>query len=482
VLTYLQHFLRLRQLDPQTEMAIVTPYRPSAQWWPLLHKHFDLRLLQYDRKWRNPDQSGNKFLFTCSDAVNPSLRVDKGPPPHDVCIWFSRIRKVVADPVTVANANGQVYSEPGVHTLKRKFQLGQLFTVRAVTRCVPLSTLVDSGAQVNIISSDIVRKLKLPVEDADVSVGWLNSDSTPVAHAVRNVEVSIHGHPFIVDYALVIPLARFDLITGIGWLEKAQATQQYYLNKHISLLDKLGRRVQIKPTAAIPTRKPVISVCQLYQAKRMLKSGATAFLCHMTAVDGVLKGLDLLKNIVSADCSNPAAALALLEEFSDIFKEKATLPDLNDFAVKFELKDGCSPVSSQPYKITPAEFAALKQFVQRLLDNGWVTPAEGEWSSPVMLLSKPDGTFRMVVDYRRVNSVLKTDSWPLPRSDVLTSHIAKHRIFSKFDLTEGYYQLRIADETAACTTFTTPFGAYQWRVLPMGIHNAPSAFSRGKIR
>ena len=272
----------------------------------------------------------------------------------------------------------------------------------------------------------------------DINVGWINADTTPVTTCVRDVTVSINGHPFLIEEALVMPLARFDVILGIGWLEARQATQKFFLDKHIKLTDFLGRPAVIRPVPHIPRATSVVALVDVHKAKKLLKHGATGYICTISTVDGKLSAVELLRNIVSADCTDVPAAMDLLNEFQDVFREKATLPPLNDHAVQLKLQHGKRPVSSPPFKVTPEELKALKDFVQRLLDNGWIIPASGEWSSPVMLLTKPDGSFRMVVDYRRVNAVLQTDSWPLPRADVLTAQLATKRVYSKFDLTEGY--------------------------------------------
>ena len=65
--------------------------------------------------------------------------------------------------------------------------------------------------------------------------------------------------------------------------------------------------------------------------------------------------------------------------------------------------------------MNPMKLQYLKEEIQYLLDNDFIEPSQSDWSSPCILM--PDGTFRMCTDYRKVNSVTKTDSFPVSRMD-----------------------------------------------------------------
>ena len=61
--------------------------------------------------------------------------------------------------------------------------------------------------------------------------------------------------------------------------------------------------------------------------------------------------------------------------------------------------------------MNPVKQQILREEVQYLLDNDFIEPSQSEWSSPCILVPKPDETFRMCTDYRKVNSVTKTDTF-----------------------------------------------------------------------
>ena len=84
----------------------------------------------------------------------------------------------------------------------------------------------------------------------------------------------------------------------------------------------------------------------------------------------------------------------------------------------------------------------------------------------------------MVLDYRALNTLTVKNKYPLPRIEDLLDRVSGHKWFSGLDLASGYWQIRINDADVPKTAFRTPMGSFAWKVLPMGITNAPSTFQR----
>ncbi|KAL2095474.1 hypothetical protein ACEWY4_010193 [Coilia grayii] len=98
-------------------------------------------------------------------------------------------------------------------------------------------------------------------------------------------------------------------------------------------------------------------------------------------------------------------------------------------------------VRLRPYRIPEAQRQAIRQEVQKMLDLGVLEESHSAWSSPIVLVGKPDGSIRFCNDYRKVNEIAELDTYPMPRADELVERLGPARFISTLDLTKGYWQV-----------------------------------------
>jgi hypothetical protein len=103
-------------------------------------------------------------------------------------------------------------------------------------------------------------------------------------------------------------------------------------------------------------------------------------------------------------------------------------------------------------------------------DQGIIRPSKSAWSSPVVLVNKPDGSIRICIDYRKLNMISLSDGYPVPRICEVFEQIGNAQYLSRFDLTKGYYQVPLSDDTKEKSAFVTPFGLYEFNVMPFGMN------------
>ena len=94
----------------------------------------------------------------------------------------------------------------------------------------------------------------------------------------------------------------------------------------------------------------------------------------------------------------------------------------------------------------------------------------------MLFVKKKDDTLRLYIDYRGLNQVTIMNTYPLPHIEELFDQLKWARVFSKLDLRQGYYQVRIKEEDIPKTAFNTWYGHYEWVVMPFGLTNAPAVF------
>ncbi|UYV64719.1 K02A2.6-like [Cordylochernes scorpioides] len=136
------------------------------------------------------------------------------------------------------------------------------------------------------------------------------------------------------------------------------------------------------------------------------------------------------------------------------------------------------PVRQPPRRVPMAKRDEVVGLLHKLKQDGVIEESNSPWSSPVVLVTKKDGSTRFCVDYRKLNEVTKKDSYPLPRIDDTLTTLAGSSWFSTLDLKSGYWQVGVHPADREKTAFSTRNGLYQFTVMPFGLCNAPATFER----
>jgi hypothetical protein len=174
----------------------------------------------------------------------------------------------------------------------------------------------------------------------------------------------------------------------------------------------------------------------------------------------------------------PANVQAVVDKYSDVFAEipRGLPPVREGVSHTIPLVEGAQPPHRRMYRLSPRERDEVEKQVKELLEKEWIEPSTSPYGAPVIFAQKKDGTLRMCVDYRALNSITVKNRYPLPRIDDLLDRLYGATVFSSLDLQMGYHQIRITDADVNKTAFVTHKGLYQYRVLCFGVSNAPSTF------
>jgi len=165
----------------------------------------------------------------------------------------------------------------------------------------------------------------------------------------------------------------------------------------------------------------------------------------------------------------------LIHEYEHLFPD---VPTRTDKLYQDVVLEDCKPIKQHPYRMYPSKQQILKDEVKYLLDNDLIEPSQSNYSSHCILVPKSNGTYRMCTDYRKVNTVTKTDSFPIPRIDDCIDKVGKAKYVTKFDLLKGFWQVPLTDRAKEISAFVTPDGLYPYKVMPFGMKNSPATFQR----
>lgn len=170
-----------------------------------------------------------------------------------------------------------------------------------------------------------------------------------------------------------------------------------------------------------------------------------------------------------------------LFKFRKLFAySKYDLRDRDPFSGKLpamEINTGDNPPVRTCYgRRSPKERKMIEELIKEMLDQGVIQESESPWASPVVIVTKKDGSPRFCVDYRKLNSMTVKESWPIPLiSDALDS-LAGSTFFTSLDLFSGYWLMPVSEAARPKTAFISHVGLYEYRVMPFGLTNAPSRF------
>lgn len=168
----------------------------------------------------------------------------------------------------------------------------------------------------------------------------------------------------------------------------------------------------------------------------------------------------------------------LLHEYQDIISRHSFDLGRTDILMHRIDTGNATPIKCRPYRHSITEQKELERQVSAFLEAGLIRESTSPWSAPVVMVRKKDGSWRFCVDYRRLNSVTKRDSMPLPRVDDTLHRLHSSKYFSTLDFSSGFYQVLTEKSSREKTAFATQTGLYEFNVMPMGLTNAPASFQR----
>ena len=175
----------------------------------------------------------------------------------------------------------------------------------------------------------------------------------------------------------------------------------------------------------------------------------------------------------------------LCKDFNEIFSLKSDHLTTNNFyKQRINLEDP-RPVYIKNYRTPEAQIEETSAHIRKMLDDGIIRDSTSPYNSPILLVPKKSATgetkSRLVVDFRQLNKKILGDKFPLPRIDEILDHLGRAKYFTTLDLTSGFHQIELEEESKKYTAFSSTSGHYEFNRLPFGLNISPNSFQRMMI-
>jgi hypothetical protein len=349
--------------------------------------------------------------------------------------------------------------EPGISISSISGSLGsKSMRLLGVLQSQRVSILIDLGSTHNFLDPTILAKVNLPVLSTPMlQVKIANGDTIQCFGPVTVTFLKVQGHPIQVKFYL-ISLIGCDMVLGVHWLQSLGPvlydfflmTMQYTYEGVTALLKGLG------------------------SMKLSMEEGGHFLKPDTSSNKGFFLKL-ISGNTDQPSPPYPSAIQSFLHTYKSAFAEPTDLPPSRSHDHKIPLTTS-QPINVRAYRYHYFQKSEIEKLILEMLISGIIRPSQSPFFAPVLLVRKPDGSWRLCVDYRALNHNTIKDKFPIPVIDELLDELHGEMIFSKLDLRSSYHQIRMHPSNIPKTTFRTHEGHYEFLVMPFSLTNALATF------
>eukprot|EP00112_Aurelia_sp_Birch-Aquarium-sp1_P023220 Seg683.5 transcript_id=Seg683.5/GoldUCD/mRNA.D3Y31 product="putative protein K02A2.6" protein_id=Seg683.5/GoldUCD/D3Y31 len=168
----------------------------------------------------------------------------------------------------------------------------------------------------------------------------------------------------------------------------------------------------------------------------------------------------------------------MLREFNDVFDGLGRIGER-----RIVIGQSVPPTIHPARKVPFALKGRLQKTLEQLVQKGVISKVTGpsDWVNSLVIVEKKDGSLRLCLDHRDLNTAIKREHYQVPTAQEITSNLAGAKYFSTLDAKDGFWQVELDKKSSDLCTFNTPFGRYKFLRMPFGILSAAEVLQKKMI-
>lgn len=137
-----------------------------------------------------------------------------------------------------------------------------------------------------------------------------------------------------------------------------------------------------------------------------------------------------------------------------------------------------TPFFCPPRRMAYNEIKEVQKIVEQMVKDGIIRPRNSPYASAIVLVKRKDGRYRLCNDFRKLNKMTERDNYPIPLIPDCLEYLLGKCKFKLLDLTNGFYHVKIEEESIKYTAFVTIKGQFEYVRMQFGLKSAPAVFQR----
>ena len=342
----------------------------------------------------------------------------------------------------------------------------------------PAKILLDTGCSTYVLSSSFakrngIQEIQMRPRPIDLAVSNARAQLT---HKTASLELRI-GKTMITKSLYLLPVPQFDAIVGMPFFRQNEID---LAGLEFGNIEVNGSKVPISKgdmdMDESPGNTETIGMISRKRLKKKLKRDEIEELYLATIREANNDtGISISASTIQQFDEIPDW---IRKDYGTVLREELPpqMPLERSVDHEIPLKPDMPPPFKGIFRLSQLELRELKQQLDQLLRDGKIKPSTSPYGAPVLFAKKKNGKLRMCIDYRALNSQTIQNRYALPRIDELFDRLHGAKVFSKLDLTSGYYQIAIKPKDRYKTAFRTRYDHYEFNVMPFGLTNASATF------